>query len=107
MPDNYTGPRTLDGRPAPEAASSKGKKPAKSQGQPRRGVATLSSIGSGRPAHGSDDDDDDEDEDPRDRGDLFAGGEKSGLAVKDPSKGGDRGEGSRSIINDILAKARE
>ncbi|SPO06086.1 related to potential regulatory subunit for Glc7p [Cephalotrichum gorgonifer] len=105
VPDSYTGPRTLDGRPAPEDPSRRPKKPAQKH-QPRRGVATLSSLGSGGHAHGSDDGDD-EDEDSRDRGDLFAGGEKSGLAVKDPSKGGERGEGSRGIINDILAKARE
>lgn len=106
MPENYTGPRTLDGRPAPQEAPARAKKPAQGRGQPRRGVATLSSLGSGH-AHGDDGDDDDDDEDPRDRGDLFAGGEKSGLAVKDPSKGGERGEGSRGIIQDILAKAKE
>jgi hypothetical protein len=71
-----------------------------------RGIATLSSLSSGGHGHG-DDEDDDDDSDAKNRGDLFAGGEKSGLAVKDPTRGGERGEGSRNIINDILAKARE
>jgi UBX domain-containing protein 1 len=61
--------------------------------------------GSGSHAgHGHDDDDDDdsdyqdEDEQPRD---LFAGGEKSGLAVQDPTR-----RDPRSLVNDILKKAR-
>ena len=101
----YTGPRTLDGRPAPQyagASSSAAKKPPK-----RTGLATLSSIGGGGHGHGHDDDDDDDDdsEDER-RGprDLFAGGEKSGLAVQDPSQRG--GSDPRRLINDILAKAK-
>lgn len=105
-PADYTGPRTLDGRPAPQAAS----RPARSApAQPkRRGIATLGSLGaaSAHDHHHDDDDDDDgdfeDDEDPN-RGNLFAGGEKSGLAVQDPKQDG----GSRKIISDILAKARE
>lgn len=54
--------------------------------------------------HAHDDDSDDEnykdDEQPRD---LFAGGEKSGIAVQDPNRKGD----GKSIANDILKKARE
>ncbi|KAK0652729.1 hypothetical protein B0T16DRAFT_490530 [Cercophora newfieldiana] len=100
---SYTGPRTLDGRPAPQYAgassSSASKKP-----QKRTGLATLSSLGGG---HSHDDDDDDEDEDDEDerRGprDLFAGGEKSGLAVQDPAK---RSSDPRTLINDIVAKAK-
>ena len=98
----YTGPRTLDGRPAPEAAaasSSSANKP-----QKRTGLATLSSLGGG---HSHDDDDDDEDDDDEDerRGprDLFAGGEKSGLAVQDPAQ---RSSDPKKLINDIVAKAR-
>ncbi|KAK3359567.1 hypothetical protein B0T25DRAFT_102546 [Lasiosphaeria hispida] len=105
----YTGPRTLDGRPAPQYAgvssSSASKKP-----QKRTGLATLSSLGGGGGhGHSHDDDDDDDDEDydeddernaPRD---LFAGGEKSGLAVQDPSK---RSSDPRRLINDIVAKAK-
>ena len=105
----YTGPRTLDGRPAPQSASAI---PVGSSSGPSRrsGVATLGSLGGssrgGHAGHGHDDDDDDEgDEDyapgeePRD---LFAGGEKSGLAVQDPSNRND----PRKVVNDILKKAR-
>ncbi|PNP77981.1 hypothetical protein FNYG_08707 [Fusarium nygamai] len=104
-PDNYTGPRTLDGRPAPEAARSSQptRKPAASQ-QRKRGIATLGSLGSSshQHDHGDDDDDDFDGEDDDGRGNLFAGGEKSGLAVQDPHQEG----GPKKIISDILAKAR-
>ncbi|KAM0343013.1 hypothetical protein ACHAPU_008914 [Fusarium lateritium] len=103
-PDNYTGPRTLDGRPAPEDARPQAtRKPAASQ-QKKKGVATLGSIGSSshQHDHGDDDDDDFDPEDDDGRGNLFAGGEKSGLAVQDPNQEG----GPKKIISDILAKAR-
>ncbi|KAK7955310.1 SEP domain-containing protein [Apiospora saccharicola] len=58
-PPGYTGPRTLDGRPAPQAAASS------SRSKPP--------------------DDDDDDDDPSRR--TYAGGEKSGLAVQDPNQG--------------------
>lgn len=101
----YTGPRTLDGRPAPSAipttSSSKSAPPKKKTG----GINTLGSIAPADPhaghGHGHDDDDDSDDEDfdpdeePRD---LFAGGEKSGLAVQDPSQ--------KRLVKDILKKAR-
>lgn len=100
----YTGPRRLDGRPAPEYArassSSTAKKP-----QKRTGLVTLSSLGGG---HSQDDDDDDyddyDDEDER-RGprELFAGGEKSGIAVQDPAQ---QSSDPRRLINDIVARAR-
>lgn len=106
VPDNYTGPRTLDGRPVATGSGSQPRGQPKRQ-EKKRGVATLSSLGSSRHAHGSEDDDDEDDEDEKGRGDLFAGGEKSGLALRDPSQRPERGEGSRGIINDILAKARE
>ncbi|KAI0158005.1 SEP-domain-containing protein [Hypoxylon sp. FL1284] len=93
----YTGPRTLDGRPAPQAiptiSSSSTRAPKK------KGLATLSSLGGGH-AH-SDDEDDDEDDDDKHR-DTYAGGEKSGLAVQDPSQRTD----PRKFINDLLAKAQ-
>ncbi|OLN97723.1 UBX domain-containing protein 1 [Colletotrichum chlorophyti] len=99
-PAEYTGPRTLDGRPVPDA----GRSTAATKKAPKKtGLATLSSIGGGSHAHDDDDDDDDEDDDDRGRGDLFAGGEKSGLAVQDPSQ---EGGGAKKIINDILAKAK-
>lgn len=113
QPSPYTGPRTLDGRPAPD----NGKQPAKSTGATGRaggrgGIATLGSLnqgssgqpGSGHGAHVDDDDDSDDqgyepDEQPRD---LFAGGEKSGLAVQDPSRKPD----ARKIVGDILKQAK-
>ncbi len=101
--DTYTGPRTLDGRPAPQASSSQ---PSRKAAQPKRkGVATLGSLGGGSHGHHDDDDSDtelDDDNDDDGRGNLFAGGEKSGLAVQDPKQEG----GSRKIIGDILAKAK-
>ncbi|KAI1133947.1 SEP-domain-containing protein [Hypoxylon sp. FL0543] len=92
---SYTGPRTLDGRPAPQAiptTSSSSKRPPK-----KKGLATLSSIG----GHGHDHHDDDGDDEDLHR-DTYAGGEKSGLAVQDPNQRGDH----RRILNDILAKAK-
>ncbi|PHH89435.1 hypothetical protein CDD83_6067 [Cordyceps sp. RAO-2017] len=99
----YTGPRTLDGRPAPQAY----RRPQNQASQPKKkGVATLGSLASSSHQHGDDDDEDDDDDDGEGaddgRGNLFAGGEKSGLAVQDPKQEG----GPRSLINDILAKAR-
>ncbi|KAG6006464.1 hypothetical protein E4U21_007008 [Claviceps maximensis] len=104
----YTGPRTLDGRPAPQAASSsRARGQAKSQPK-KTGIATLGSLGggSGGGSHQHDDDNDDSDDGDEDdgRGNLFAGGEKSGLAVQDPKQ---QEAGPRKIINDILAKAKE
>lgn len=99
----YTGPRTLDGRPAPAeyasgSSTSASKKPAK-----KKGLATLSSLGGGHDHdHDHDDDDDDFDEGKGPR-DLFAGGEKSGLAVQDPSQGPSN---AQKVIKDILAKAK-
>lgn len=101
----YTGPRTLDGRPAPQSAlassSSSSKKPAK-----KKGLATLSSLGGGSGHDHDDDEDDDEDDDISDRRgprDLFAGGEKSGLAVQDPAR---KSADPKNVIKDILAKAK-
>ncbi|KAK3370565.1 hypothetical protein B0H63DRAFT_552616 [Podospora didyma] len=99
----YTGPRTLDGHPVPwssmpsSTSSRASKKP-----QKQKGIATLGSLGGGGHGHDHDDDDDSEDETHRPR-DLFAGGEKSGLAVQDPNQ---RSSDPRKLINDIVAKAR-
>lgn len=117
--NSYSGPRTLDGRPAPEGSSSSGGRPStrRTTSQPKkRGIATLGSLGGGsgggggsshQHQHDNDDDDSDdisdEDDDDEGRGNLFAGGEKSGLAVQDPGK---PDGGSRKIIGDILAKAK-
>lgn len=99
----YTGPRTLDGRPAPEYAqpsSSRSSSKAAQKKPQRRGVAGVATLGS--LANNNDDDDDSEDEDDHGRGDLFAGGEKSGLAVRDPTRASDPNQ----LIKDILAKAK-
>lgn len=103
---NYTGPRTLDGRPAPEASGSARAASRKTTSQPKRkGVATLGSLGGGAAQDDSGDsegDFDEDDEERKKRGNLFAGGEKSGLAVQDPTQDG----GSKKLIGDILAKAK-
>lgn len=98
----YTGPRTLDGRPAPQSAvasSGSSKRPSK-----KKGLATLSDLGGSGHDHDDDDDEDDDDDDDERKGprDLFAGGEKSGLAVQDPSRKAD----PQNVIKDILAKAK-
>lgn len=101
-PPEYTGPRTLDGRPAPESRAEAVASSSRPHRQAARtGVATLGSLPSG--AHGHDDDDSadedyHDDEQPRD---LFAGGEKSGLAVQDP-----RRNDPRSLVDDIIKKAK-
>ncbi|KAI1078640.1 SEP-domain-containing protein [Whalleya microplaca] len=94
----YTGPRTLDGRPAPQAiptVSSSSKRPPK-----KKGLATLSSLSGGHSHDHDDEDSDDDDDDPH--RDTYAGGEKSGLAVQDPNQRAD----PKRIINDLLAKAK-
>ncbi|ODA82508.1 hypothetical protein RJ55_01015 [Drechmeria coniospora] len=95
----YTGPRTLGGLPAPQP---EGRPAASTSSHKKRGVATLGSLGASSRAR-DDGDDDDGNEEDESRGNLFAGGEKSGLAVQDPRR---EGSGPRSIINDILAKAK-
>jgi UBX domain-containing protein 1 len=88
---------------------------APTQSAPQPSSSTTSGRRTGAPAAGggvrtlrdlqaSADDDDDEDEDKEKR-DLFAGGEKSGLAVQDPSRGGSGGRGTDHFQN-ILSQAR-
>lgn len=101
VPDNYTGPRTLDGRPAPQAIPTTSSRSAAKKPQKKTGLATLSSIGGGH-AHDDDDEDEEEDFDPHDPRNTYAGGEKSGLAVQDPNQRSD----PKKLLNDILAKAR-
>jgi UBX domain-containing protein 1 len=109
VPEGYNGPRTLDGRPAPQSTSAiptVGSSSSSARQPPRRGIATLGSLGQSSSGHGHDHDDDDDtddedytpDENPRD---LFAGGEKSGLAVQDPAR-----RDPRSLVNDIIKKAQ-
>lgn len=108
VPEDYTGPRTLDGKPAPTSAiPTVGSSSRAAREPPRRGIATLGSLNQGEAGrgHDHDDDDDSDDEDYNDGEqprDLFAGGEKSGLAVQDPPRRND----PRSVVNDIIKKAQ-
>ncbi|KAI1271098.1 hypothetical protein F5Y07DRAFT_36348 [Xylaria sp. FL0933] len=95
-PPDYTGPRTLDGRPAPQAIPTTSSASSSKRPQKKKGLATLSSY-----ADNDNDDDDDDDDDGAHR-DTYAGGEKSGLAVQDPNQRAD----PRRIINDLLSKAK-
>ncbi|KAJ1329912.1 UBX domain-containing protein 1 [Microdochium nivale] len=97
---NYTGPRTLDGRPAPEASSSSSRSTGKKPQQKKKGLQTLSSIGD----RGDDDDDDSEDDDSSERRDTYAGGEKSGLALQDPNKRG--ASDPKKMLDEIIAQAK-
>lgn len=104
-PPDYTGPRTLDGRPAPQSAfqstSSSSKKPVR-----KTGISTLGSL-KGDDADNDDDNTDEDDDESQRKGprDLFAGGEKSGLAVQDPSRGNSSRDPA-NVIKDILAQAK-
>ncbi|KAF2140237.1 uncharacterized protein K452DRAFT_273862 [Aplosporella prunicola CBS 121167] len=114
VPADYTGPRTLSGAPAPQAAASSSRSSGAGQA-PRRagagGLRTLKDVQneSAAQGHGHDHDDDDSDEEQ----DFFAGGEKSGLAVQNPNTGGNnsRGNSSRStnardFTDQIIDRAR-
>ena len=78
-------------------SSSRGPPPSSASQAPRKKFATLGDLSGGRGSghaghgHGGDNDDDDDDDDDDfepsddDNPDLYAGGEKSGLAVENPS----------------------
>jgi UBX domain-containing protein 1 len=70
----------------------------------KTGLATLSSLGGNDEEEDDDDDDDDDYDETRQPRDLFAGGEKSGLAVQDPAQGAS--SGNKKLIQDILSQAR-
>lgn len=108
------GGRTLGGDPAPStahASSTRSEPSSASSGQKgaKKRFATLGDLNreqshSQRGGHGhghgqGHGHDDEEEEDDEERQDLFAGGEKSGLAVQNP---GD----PRRQVRDILEKAR-
>jgi UBX domain-containing protein 1 len=114
-----TGPRTLTGKPAPEAPAGWGKKAATSSsarkagggfsasGGGGRGIATLRDLrGEAAPAgHGHDDDDDAKDGDKAKKpASFYTGGEKSGLSVLNPDR---KKGGSPDVVNKILQKAQE
>ncbi|KAH8656669.1 hypothetical protein BGZ60DRAFT_458926 [Tricladium varicosporioides] len=103
----YTGPRTLDGRPAPSSIPTVGSSSRSAAPPKRGGIATLGSLNQGQSsghghAHDDDDSDDSDFEPEKQPRDLFAGGEKSGLAVQDPNVDRD----PRKVVNDILKKAK-
>lgn len=82
-----TGGRTLGGgsvpQPIPTTSSAPAPSSSRNKQAPQKKFATLGDLGGGAHAgHGHDDDDDDSDYDEKQ--DLFAGGEKSALAVQNP-----------------------
>ncbi|KAI9760518.1 MAG: cytosolic Fe-S cluster assembly factor cfd1 [Chaenotheca gracillima] len=89
--------------PAPKASGSAGAPSSKSSGGViNKKFATLGDL-SKDPGHahgGGHGHDDDDDDDPDEKQDLFAGGEKSGLAVQDPGN-------PKTQVKDILNKARK
>ncbi|KAI0427145.1 hypothetical protein F5Y09DRAFT_40591 [Xylaria sp. FL1042] len=95
-PPDYTGPRTLDGRPAPQAIPTTSSSSSSKRPQKKKGLATLGSYAQ------DNDNDHDNDHDNDAHRDTYAGGEKSGLAVQDPNQRAD----PRRIINDLLSKAK-
>ena len=86
-------PAATPSAPQPVPASSRALPPPSVTQAPRRKFATLGDLsGGGEPSHpghghghGDDDDDDDFEPSDDDNPDLYAGGEKSGLAVENPN----------------------
>lgn len=86
VPTPPTGGRTLGGSSAPQPIPTTSSAPAPSSSRnkqaPQKKFATLGDLGGGAHAgHGHDDDDS---SDYDEKQDLFAGGEKSALAVQNP-----------------------
>ncbi|KAL8837282.1 MAG: hypothetical protein Q9170_002577 [Blastenia crenularia] len=85
-----SGGRSLGGEPAPQpiptTSSMADQSSSSSRAPPKKKFATLGDLSGGNTAghagHGHDNDSDDSDYDPKHN--LFAGGEKSGLAVQNP-----------------------
>ena len=94
----YTGPRTLAGDPAPQPipTTSSMAPPTSSGSAPKKKFATIGDLGGGSSAHAGHSHDDDDSDDSEDQ-DLFAGGEKSALAVQNPD----------DLKRKILEKARK
>ncbi|EWC45024.1 hypothetical protein DRE_06304 [Drechslerella stenobrocha 248] len=96
--------RTLAGGTVGEPSGSSSSGPSHSAPPPKKrgGLVTLGDLGRGVPqghGHGQDDDSDD------DHGqDMFAGGEKSGLAIENPSRPGNHGLDS---VRNIIKQAQE
>ncbi|KAL8905840.1 MAG: hypothetical protein Q9171_006506 [Xanthocarpia ochracea] len=90
-PSANSGGRTLAGGNVPQAIPTISSMPdqssSSSKAAPKKKFATLGDLsggGIGHAGHGHDDDSDDSDYDPKQ--DLFAGGEKSALAVQNPDE---------------------
>ncbi|KAL8684242.1 MAG: hypothetical protein Q9224_006496, partial [Gallowayella concinna] len=90
-PTSSLGGRTLGGGSVPQpipTTSKMPKEPASSKGAPKKKFATLGDLSGGSSAehagHGHDNENDDSDDDPKQN--LFAGGEKSALAVQNPDE---------------------
>ena len=85
-------PAATSSAPQPIPTSSGMPPPPSATQAPKKKFATLGDLSGGRGpghaghGHGDDDDDDDDDFEPSDdeNQDLYAGGEKSGLAVENP-----------------------
>jgi len=95
------GGRMLGGGPAPPQATSSSSSSQPSKRKTQGGMKTLQDLRkqpSGRHGHNHDDDDDDDDDHGQD---MFAGGEKSGLAVQNP------GQNPRDLMERLLQRARE
>ncbi|KAI5844146.1 hypothetical protein BZA05DRAFT_448503 [Tricharina praecox] len=87
------------------AASAPSSSSAASRPKPKQSSGSGAKIRTLGDLSARDDDEDEEDEGPKKR-DLFAGGEKSGLAVQDPSNQGG-GRAGVDLIQDILKRAAE
>lgn len=101
------GGRTLGGTSGPQpipTTSSVPPPPSSSSRQaPQKKFATLGDIaGGGASGHAGHGHDDDEDDDEREKQDLFAGGEKSALAVQNPNK-----QSAADLQRKILERARK
>ncbi|TIA91799.1 hypothetical protein E3P99_00907 [Wallemia hederae] len=95
----HSGPTTLSGAPAEPLPAGWGqpKQKPSSKGKKSAGIATLGDFNK--------DDDSDDEQDARKRENLYTGGERSGLSVQGPSRGGPRGP--NDIVGDIMKKAAE
>ena len=94
--DEEEQPQAIASAPAPATSSQSSRNQRRPPGQ-RPKQMTLQDLQRG-------DDEDDEEEDPDKKRDLFAGGEKSGLAVQDPSRGG---RGPTDHFQNIVNQARQ
>lgn len=83
-----TGGRTLGGdstpQPIPTTSSAPAPSSSRNKQAPQKKFATIGDLGGGAHAGHGHDDDDDDDSDNDEKQNLFTGGEKSGLAVKNP-----------------------